>query len=118
MSADVTLRGREAECAALGTLLDAARRGESRALVIRGEPGVGKSALLDFTMDLAPDFRILRAVGVESEMELAFASLQQVCAPTLGQLERIAGPVETRFESRSVSVPVRLRIGSWSGSRH
>ena len=94
MSAHIALRGRDAECVALDTLLDAARNGESRALVLRGEPGVGKSALLDHAIGTGPDFRVLRAVGVESEMELAFASLQQMCAPVIDRLERIAGPRE------------------------
>jgi DNA-binding CsgD family transcriptional regulator len=87
-----TLRGREEECAALDHLLAAVRGGESRVLVLRGEPGVGKSALLDYAIGSAPDFRVLRAVGIESEMELAFASLQQVCAPVLDHLERIPSP--------------------------
>ncbi len=78
MSAHNALRGREEECAALDVLLDAARRGESRTVVLRGEAGVGKTALLDYAIGSAPDFRVLRCVGVESEMELAFASLQQL----------------------------------------
>src|SRR5918996_2540846 len=86
------LRGRDEECAALDRLLDAARRGESRALVLRGESGVGKTALLDYAIGSAPDLRVLRAVGVESEMELAFASLQQLCVPMLDRLGRLPGP--------------------------
>ena len=110
-----TLRGRDAECAALDVLLEAARRGESRALVIRGEPGIGKSALLDYTIESAPDFRILRAVGVESEMELAFASLQQVCAPTLDRLEHIPGPrhdaLSVAFGLSAGAAPDRFLVG-------
>jgi hypothetical protein len=92
MSAQNPFRGRDAECAALDVLLDAARRGESRALVLRGEPGVGKTALLEHAIGSAPDFRVLRAVGIELEMELAFASLHQVCAPMLDRLDRLPGP--------------------------
>ncbi len=115
MSARTTLRGRDAECAALDVLLDVVRRGESRALVIRGEPGVGKSALLEYTIDSAPDFRILRAAGVESEMELAYASLQQVCAPTLDRLERIPGPrqdaLRVAFGLSAGAAPDRFLVG-------
>ena len=60
--------------------------------MLRGEPGVGKTALLDYAIGSAPDLRVLRAVGVESEMELAFASLQQLCAPMLDRLGRLPGP--------------------------
>src|ERR687892_2059312 len=85
------LRGRDEECAALNRLLDAVRGHESRTLVLRGEPGVGKTALLDYAIGSAPDLRVLRAVGVESEMELAFASLQQLCVPMLDRLGRLPG---------------------------
>jgi DNA-binding CsgD family transcriptional regulator/tetratricopeptide (TPR) repeat protein len=88
------LRGREPECATLDRLLDAVRAGESRVLVLRGEPGVGKTALLDYTVSAAPDLRVLRTVGVESEMELAFASLQQLCLPMLDRLDQLPVPQE------------------------
>jgi hypothetical protein len=68
------------------------RRGESRTLVVRGEAGIGKTALLEYLVDSASDMSVIRAVGVESEMELAFASLQQLCAPLIDRLERLAGP--------------------------
>jgi DNA-binding CsgD family transcriptional regulator len=87
-----TLRGRRSECARLDRVLDAARRGESRVLVLRGEPGIGKTALLDYAIGSAPNLHVLRAAGVESEMELAFASLQQLCLPLLDRLERLPGP--------------------------
>ena len=86
------LRGRDEDCAALDRLLDAVRGHESRTLILRGEPGVGKTALLDYAIGSAPDLRVLRAVGVESEMELAFASLQQLCVPMLDRLGRLPGP--------------------------
>jgi predicted ATPase len=59
---------------------------------VRGEAGVGKSALLEYVVAAAPDMRVARAAGVESEMELAFASLHQLCAPLLDHLERLPAP--------------------------
>ena len=66
--------------------------GQSRVLVLRGEAGAGKSALLDYLMDQASGCRVARASGVESEMELAFAGLHQLCAPMLERLEHLPGP--------------------------
>ncbi|HUE25799.1 MAG TPA: AAA family ATPase, partial [Solirubrobacteraceae bacterium] len=86
------LRGRRTEIEALDKLIEAVRAGESRALVVRGEPGVGKTALLDYVVEHASDCRIERAVGVQSEMELAFAALHQLCAPMLDGLERLPPP--------------------------
>src|SRR4051812_50195137 len=86
------LLGRRSECRTLDRLLEAVRGGESRALVVRGEPGVGKTALLQHAIDSASELRVVRAVGVESEMELVFAGLQQLCAPLLDRLERLPGP--------------------------
>jgi predicted ATPase len=74
------LRGRRTECAALDQLLAEARAGQSRVLVLRGEAGVGKTALLDYVHEQASGFRVARASGVESEMELAFAGLHQLCS--------------------------------------
>src|SRR5215475_3417765 len=73
----VTLLGRQSECAALGLLIDALRSGESQALVVRGDPGVGKTALLDYLADQAAGCRVVRVAGVQPEMELAFAGLHQ-----------------------------------------
>ena len=87
-----SLRGRRSECAACDALVAAVRRGESRVLVVRGEAGIGKSALLAYLVGAASDLTIVRAIGVESEMELAFASLYQLCAPMLDRLERIPAP--------------------------
>ena len=61
-------------------------------LVVRGEPGVGKSALLSYLAGHAPGCRVVRAAGVESEMELAFAGLHQLLAPVLDRVERLPGP--------------------------
>jgi DNA-binding CsgD family transcriptional regulator len=67
-------------------------------LVLRGEAGIGKTALLDYLIASASEMTVLRAVGVESEMELAYASLHQVCAPLLGQLERLPPPQHQALE--------------------
>ena len=80
------------ERAALNELLDAARAGRSGVLVMRGEPGIGKTALLEYAIESAAGLRVARVAGVESEMELAFAALQQLCAPMLGQLAALPDP--------------------------
>jgi DNA-binding CsgD family transcriptional regulator len=90
--AKIPLRGRRAECEVLGQLLDDVRTGHSRALVLRGEAGVGKSALLEFLAAGGADCRVVRTVGVESEMELPFAGLHQLCAPMLDRLDHLPGP--------------------------
>ena len=84
------LRNRHAECEVLDRLLMAVRAGQSRALVVRGEPGVGKTALLEYLVAQASDCRVERAAGVQSEMEVAFAGLHQLCAPMLDRLGRSA----------------------------
>src|SRR5260221_5287715 len=86
------LIGRRGERGVLDRLAGAVRAGESRALVMVGEPGMGKTALLDYLAGRAPDFRVVRATGVQSEMELAFAALQQLCVPMLDRLEWLPGP--------------------------
>jgi hypothetical protein len=109
------LRGRRDECVVLDRLLDGARAGRSGALVLGGEAGVGKTALLDYAIGSAPDLRVLRAVGVESEMELAFAALHQLCAPVLDRLERLPmpqrGALLTTFGLRAGPVPDRFLVG-------
>ncbi|GAA0588221.1 helix-turn-helix transcriptional regulator [Actinomadura livida] len=87
-----TLTGRRAERAALDRLLTDVRAGESRALVLHGEPGVGKTALLDHLAGRAPDCRIARVAGVEPEAGLAFAGVHQLCAPMLDHLGRLPAP--------------------------
>src|SRR5207253_10915277 len=69
-----------------------ARGGQSGVLVIRGEPGVGKTALLDFAVGAGSDLRIVRAAGTESEMELPFAALHRLCAPLPDYRDRLPGP--------------------------
>ena len=86
------LLGRQRERAVLAGLLDGARRGEGGVLVVHGEPGVGKTALLDWMVEEGRQLRVLRAVGVEGEMELPFAALQQLCAPILDRSERLPAP--------------------------
>ena len=89
--------------------------GSSAALVVSGEPGVGKTALLEYAIGSAPDLRILRAVGVESEIELAFAALHQLCGPVLDRLDRLPGPqrdaLATAFGLRAGAFPDRFFIG-------
>src|SRR5690349_21096758 len=86
------LTDRERERDVLDRLVDAVRAGESRVRVIRGDPGVGKTVLLDYLAERARGCRIARATGVQSEMELAFAGLHQLCAPMLDHLDRIPVP--------------------------
>jgi DNA-binding CsgD family transcriptional regulator len=109
------LLGRRSECAALDEMIATLRTGESRVLVVRGGPGVGKSALLGYAEGVATGIRVFRAVGVESEMELAFAALHQLCAPLLGRLTRLPGPqraaLETVFGLRAGDPPDRFLVG-------
>jgi hypothetical protein len=109
------LRGRRNECAVLDRLLDGARAGRSGALVLEGDAGVGKTALLDYAVASASDLRVIRALGVESEMELAFAALHQLCAPLLDRLVRLPAPqrdaLETTFGLSAGAVPDRFFVG-------
>src|SRR3954470_722000 len=109
------LHGRHAEREALGGLLAVARKGQSRVLVVRGEAGVGKTALVESVIGLASGFRVLRALGVESEMELPFAALQQLCAPMLDRLDRLPAPqrdaLGTAFGLRAGDPPDRFLVG-------
>jgi hypothetical protein len=109
------LCGRASECAVLDGLVSAIRRGESRSLVLRGEAGIGKTALLEYLVDSASDLIVLRAVGVESEMELAFASLHQLCAPLLDRLETLPAPqrdaLQVVFGLNAGPPPDRFLVG-------
>src|SRR3954453_1558828 len=84
-----TLIGRERERSALDARLREVRAGQSHALVLHGEAGVGKTALLEYLLDQAADCRVVRTAGIESEMELAFAALHQMCTPMLDALGRL-----------------------------
>jgi DNA-binding CsgD family transcriptional regulator len=86
------LRGRRRECAALDGIVDGLRQGRSAVLVLRGEPGVGKSALLTYASEAASGLRLARAAGVDSEMELAFAGLHQLCGPMLDRIDHLPEP--------------------------
>jgi DNA-binding CsgD family transcriptional regulator len=109
------LLGRRSECAALDQLVASVRAGASRALVLRGEAGVGKSALLEYLVQHASGCGIAQAAGVESEMELAYAGLQQLCAPFLDRLEHLPGPqrgaLSTAFGLRDGDAPDRFLVG-------
>ncbi|KAA0079076.1 LuxR family transcriptional regulator [Mycolicibacterium sp. P9-64] len=109
------LTGRTAECAVLDRLVSAVRGGESRALVIHGEIGVGKTALLDYAAEHAPGCRTVRAAGVQSEMELAFAGLHQLCGSLLDHATQLPGPqrdaLHTAFGISSGPMPDRFLIG-------
>jgi len=111
----VMLRGRDQQCRALDGLLADVRAGRSRVLVIRGEPGIGKTALLGYAADTAPDFRVARAEGVESEMELPYAALQQLCGRMLDRLGRLPGPQRSAlgvaFGLRAGGAPDRFLVG-------
>jgi DNA-binding CsgD family transcriptional regulator len=87
-----SLLGRRRECAEIDRLLADVLAGASRVLVLRGDAGVGKSVLLDYLAEHVGDWRVLSAVGVESEMELAYSGLQQLCSPVLDLLERLPAP--------------------------
>ena len=100
------LFGRTDESEILGQLLADSRNGHSAVLVLRGEPGIGKTALLRYLTGEAPGFRVSRAVGVESEMELPFAGLHQLCGPMLGRLGSLAEP-----QRRGLSVAFGLASG-------
>jgi DNA-binding CsgD family transcriptional regulator len=87
-----SLTGRPTECNVIDRLIEAVRAGQSRALVVVGEPGIGKTALLEYAAGRASGCLVVRAAGVQSEMELVFAGLQQLCAPILDHLDRVPGP--------------------------
>src|ERR1700691_3721099 len=87
-----TLVGREREREVLDRLLDGVRAGGGGVLVIQGEAGVGKTALLEYAVETAPEFRIDRTCGVEAEMELPFAAVQQLCSPFSDLRDRLPQP--------------------------
>ncbi len=109
------LTGRHSERDVLDRLIGAVRAGESRALVVRGEPGVGKTALLEYLVEQASGCSVARAAGVQSEMELAFAGLHQLLAPMLDRLEALPVPqrdaLRTAFGFSSGPAPDRFLVG-------
>jgi AAA ATPase domain len=111
------LKGRLSERRALDRLVEAVRGGESRSLVVHGDPGVGKTVLLDYLAGQAAGAgcRVARAVGVQWEMELAFAGLHQVCGPMLGRAGRLPVPqqnaLRTAFGIAAGPPPDRFLVG-------
>jgi len=109
------LLGRQREREVLDDLVEDLRSGHGWALVATGEAGIGKSALLEYLVATAPDLRLVRAAGVESEMELAFASLHQLCAPLLDRLDRLVPlqreALEIAFGLRGGGTPDRFLVG-------
>jgi tetratricopeptide (TPR) repeat protein len=109
------LRGRGPECAVLDRFVADVRRGEGRSLVVRGEAGIGKTALLEYLVQSASDVTVVRAAGVESEMELAFASLHQLCAGLLDRLRSLPAPqrqaLEIVFGLSGGAPPNRFLVG-------
>src|SRR5687768_143276 len=109
------LRGRAKECALLDDLVSAIRRGESRSLVLRGEAGIGKTALLEYLVASASDLTVMRAMGVASDMELPYAGLHQLCGPLLDRLESLPVPqrqaIEIVFGLSAGGAPDRFLVG-------
>src|SRR5690349_15646265 len=109
------LRGRADECDALDRLIRDLRRGQSRSVLQGGEAEIGRTALLEHLIGSFSDMTVVRAVGVESEMGLAFASLHQLCAPLLDRLPRLAAPqrqaLETVFGRSCAAPPDRFLVG-------
>ena len=110
------LHGRRGECEMLDRLVADVRAGQSRVLVLRGEPGAGKTALLDYLAQRAAGCRVARVTGVEPEMEMAFAGLHQLCAPFLDRLGHLPGPQRDALRHR-VQPAGRERPGPLRG-RH
>ncbi len=110
----VGLIGRQRETGALAEFIDDVRSGRSRVLVLRGECGIGKTALLDWVVEQADDCQVLRAAGVEAEMELAFAGLHQLLAPALPRLDSLPPPqrdaLQMTFGIRAGATPDRFFI--------
>ncbi|MEX7473526.1 AAA family ATPase, partial [Mycobacterium adipatum] len=109
------LHGRDRECKALRTLLATARSGTGQALVVRGEAGVGKTALLHYLVDQAEGYHITRVSGIESDMELAFAGLHQLCLPLLEHRDELPAPqraaLDVAFGLGAGPAPDRFLVG-------
>jgi AAA ATPase domain len=104
------LWGRQRERAALSELLSDVRSGRSRALVLRGEPGIGKTALLEDLCARADDVVLVRGAGVESEAELAFAGLHQMCSQMVQEkLDLLPLPQRDAIRIAFGETPVRVR---------
>ena len=99
--APLTLLGRQRETATLRRLLDDVHKGNSAVLVLRGESGVGKTALLHHLVGEASGLHVAHISGAESEMELAYAGLHQLCGPLLDDLDQLPAPQRDALQSRS-----------------
>jgi DNA-binding CsgD family transcriptional regulator len=112
---DGQLFGRDREREALERLLAGVRDGRGGVLVVHGEAGVGKTALLEYSAQAGRDFRFARTVGVEAEMEIPFAAAQQLCSPFLDLVDRLAQPqleaLGVAFGLRSGPAPDRFLVG-------
>lgn len=112
---DLRLWGRAEECRTLAELVSTVRTGPSQVLVLHGEAGVGKTALLNHAGEVAAGFRCVQVSGVESDMELAFAGLHQFCAPLLGHLDGLPGPqrdaLDVAFGRGGGPPPDRFLVG-------
>jgi DNA-binding CsgD family transcriptional regulator len=112
---ETRLHGRLRECERLNHLVAATKAGESQVLVLRGEPGIGKTALLEYVAVRATGCRVVRAGGTESEMELAFAGLHQLCVPMLDRLDQLPEPqreaLATAFGLSAGDPPDRFLVG-------
>ena len=108
------LRGRRNECATLAGLLQRIREEESAVLVLRGQAGIGKTALLEFVAEQATGCRVVRAIGVQAEMELAFAGLHHLCAPLLDRIRMLPAPqrdaLAVAFGLQEGSMPDRFLV--------
>src|SRR5258707_6309764 len=111
----LSLWGRSSECGVLDRVVAEPRAGRSQVLVLRGEAGIGKTALLDYLAAEASGCRLVRTAGIESEMELAYAGLHQFCASMLGGLERLPDPqrnaLGVAFGRRVGAAPDRFMVG-------
>ncbi|WKG01641.1 LuxR family transcriptional regulator [Mycolicibacterium sp. HK-90] len=100
------LRGRDSECEAIRSLVSTVRSGHCRILTLRGEAGVGKTALLEYLTELASGFRRVEVAGVQSEMELAYAGLHQLCAPLMTHVDELPEP-----QRQALTVAFGLGVG-------
>ena len=116
MTQTAQLVGRKSECSVVDELLRQVSDGASGALVVRGEPGIGKSAILDYAAKAAPGFLVLAVTGIESEMEVVFSGLQQACAPLAGRLGQLPPPQADALRvafglSAATAPPERFLVG-------
>jgi adenylate kinase len=109
------LIGRRSESAELARLIETVREGRSAVLVVRGDAGVGKTALLEHALTRAFGFRVAHTVGVQSEVELGYAALEHLCVPMLDRLDRLPKPQQdalgAAFGLRAGTAPERFLVG-------